>query len=1225
MPPPSRIFPRMWPRPLTLITIFCVSIAPLASGAESPVSFKGDVAPILVKKCLGCHNDQKSQSGLNMKTFALFKKGGKTAGTDILSPGKPESSHLIESIRPDANPRMPLKQPPLSDAAIATLERWVAEGARFDGPSEAETSIATLVDPLSNLRKIPVKVPTSDPVTSVAFSPNGSTLAAAVGRSILLFELSTGKEIATLPDHPGPLTFVAYTPDGGSLVATGGRPGQFGCVSVWDVASKTRRHEVRGHSDAVLCAALSPDGKMLATGSYDRLVKLWDLAQGKEIRTLKEHTDAVHSVAFSRDGLTVASGSADRTVKIWDVSSGRKRTSLSDSLAEVYAVAFAPDGKNVLAAGVDRSIRVWSLAGDAGSLVRSAFAHDAPVIRLHVSADGQSLVSGGEDRSVKLWDLATLRPVAAFAGQSDWPMALDLNRDRSRLAVGRYDGSLAIVDAKSGKILSVLRDIPGAAPAATPQLVRNATLNPPAPRGAIRGSTSRVSLSGNGIGDATTVVFSEQGLEGKIVPRKKPDPNALDLDVTISREARVGVHRILVQTTLGTPASQPFAVTDLSEAMEVEPNDDAAKAGLFPLPATFVGTLEKPGDADFYRFDAKAGQDVVFETLARPLGSSLNGALAVFASDGRKLAETQNSEGSPDAVLVFHPEADGVYALRVTDEDFGGSGAHFYRIRAGVIPRVESVFPLGIDGGKASEVTFQGVNLGSKTVIVPAAEGGTFPRIVPPPRRTADDAFSGTSRTLVSVSGRVDREDEPNDSYTLARVPMSDGGVSGRIQKPGDVDHYRFAARKGHPIIVEVYGRRLGSPIDPVIEILDATGKPVPRAVLRPVEATNVAFRDHPSSGRSMRLTEWNDFHENDYVLIGRELSRIAEMPRNPDDDAVLWGTGGTRVAQGERIGLLDTTPEHHPLGQPIYKVEIHPPGASFPPGGIAPVTLNTRNDDGGPGIGKDSRLSFDPPADGEYVLRVEDVRGQGGEAFGYHALVRSPHPDFQLSLSQENPNIPRGGTAIVQVSATRFDGFRGPIDVAVTGLPPGITAKSSPIEADAYSATILLMADSSAPAFSPATWTVTGRATTHSPTGRQEIIEHQLDPGGPRSGVLTVTGPPNLKIGFRPEAVAIRPGERVEMTLTVGRHPAFKGRVPIEVRNLPRGVRVLNIGLNGVLVTETQTERAIFLYAEPWAEPAERPFYAIANCEAAGTEHSSLPIPLMVKPATAGEKLSGK
>jgi hypothetical protein len=102
---------------------------------------------------------------------------------------------------------------------------------------------------------------------------------------------------------------------------------------------------------------------------------------------------------------------------------------------------------------------------------------------------------------------------------------------------------------------------------------------------------------------------------------------------------------------------------------------------------------------------------------------------------------------------------------------------------------------------------------------------------------------------------------------------------------------------------------------------------------------------------------------------------------------------------------------------------------------------------------------------------------------------------------------------------------------------------------------------------------------------------------------------------------VSIRAGGQATLTLSVARGPAFTGRVPIDVRNLPHGVRVLDVGLNGVLVTEKQTERQIRLYAEPWAAAGERPFYAVGKAEAAGTEHSSPPIALTVEPAGASPR----
>src|SRR5205823_10922787 len=110
-------------------------------------------------------------------------------------------------------------------------------------------------------------------------------------------------------------------------------------------------------------------------------------------------------------------------------------------------------------------------------------------------------------------------------------------------------------------------------------------------------------------------------------------------------------------------------------------------------------------------------------------------------------------------------------------------------------------------------------------------------------------------------------------------------------------------------------------------------------------------------------------------------------------------------------VGFLGTTPDHHPIGQALYKVEIHPPGTTFPAGGVPPVTIHYRNDDGGAGFFKDSRLTFEAPADGAHIARVEDVRGLGGDQFGYHLVIRRPRPDFRLSLNIDNPSIPRALT----------------------------------------------------------------------------------------------------------------------------------------------------------------------------------------------------------------------
>ncbi len=1090
---------------------------PRLIAADKPASFKADVAPILAAKCLGCHDAKKASNGLDISTFARLNKGGKDAGAETIVAGDPGSSHLVAVLRPDAKPRMPMKQAPLSDPEIAVIARWIKDGAKFDGPSETETSLASLVDPLRNLPNVPLKVATSDPVTAAAFIGGGPDVTAAVGKAVLLFDGKSGRLLATLGEHPGQVNAVAVSADGKTLVACGGRAGQFGFVTVWDLATKSRRHDLRGHADAIVAADLASDGRTLVTGGFDRMVKLWDIAGGRELRTLKEHTDAVHAVAFRRDGARVASGGADRTVKVWDAATGRRIVSLGDATGEVYTVAFGASGAVVYAGGVDRSIRAWELKGETGSPLRSVFAHDAAILRLAVSANGKTLVSSGEDRAVKAWDLPALRPRSSLGLQPDWPQALAIRRDGARVAVGRYDGSLALLGAANGKVALTLREAPRPAPS----------------------------------------------------PVATPEP-------------------------------------DVAEA---EPNDEpSGTLRATDLPATLVGKIDRAGDVDAWRFEAWEGVPLVFETLAR---GTADPVLTLVDDGGRTIGRASATPTEPNPVLIATPGRDGPVSLVVSDAEFGGGQS--YRIRAGELARVTAVYPLGIARGKESAVGLEGVHLASPSAKI--RSDGPPGSVVPIQPAQADGRPASSGRSVVVAEGEqkaeaADLPDEPKGALAITWP----GGASGRIERNGDIDLFRFEAKKGRRVIVEVFGRRLGSPIDPVVEVLDARGQPVPRAVLRPVEETNVAFRDHASSIRSIRLTKWDELRMGDYLLAGRELMRLSSLPRNPDDDAVFWGLGNERSDQGERLAFLETTPEQHPMGQPMYQVEIHPPGATFPSGGVPPVTLNYRNDDGGPGFGKDARVTFDPPADGTYLVRMEDVRGLGGADYGYHVVVRPPRPDFAVSLSTNDPQVPRGGARIVRVNLVRIDGFDGAVDVAAEGVPPGITATSVRIEPDAYTADILLMADAKAPADSPPSWRVVARSVPRS--SGEEVIRHDLDPGGK----VAVTAEPELKVRATPSRVAIRPGERVEILLKIERGAKFKGRVPIDVRNLPLGVRVLNIGLNGVLVTEKQSERSIFLYAEPWVGATERPFYAVGRIEAKGADSSSPPIPLVVLPAARGQ-----
>jgi hypothetical protein len=212
--------------------------------------------------------------------------------------------------------------------------------------------------------------------------------------------------------------------------------------------------------------------------------------------------------------------------------------------------------------------------------------------------------------------------------------------------------------------------------------------------------------------------------------------------------------------------------------------------------------------------------------------------------------------------------------------------------------------------------------------------------------------------------------------------------------------------------------------------------------------------------------------NNGDTVMVGGELLRVEEVPDGPDEDMIVDGFGG------QRKPLFGTSAEAHGIDRAIYKVQIHPAGAQFTPNGLPLARFYYRNDDGGPGYGKDSFVDFVAPADGEYQVRLRDVRGMGGDSFAYRLHIREPRPNFKLAVNPRNPNIPAGGTIPLTVTALRLEGYEGPIEVSLGDLPAGLKATKNAIAAGQTDATILLSAEPAAKITQAVVFEVTGRAT---------------------------------------------------------------------------------------------------------------------------------------------------
>jgi hypothetical protein len=464
------------------------------------------------------------------------------------------------------------------------------------------------------------------------------------------------------------------------------------------------------------------------------------------------------------------------------------------------------------------------------------------------------------------------------------------------------------------------------------------------------------------------------------------------------------------------------------------------------------------------------------------------------------------------------------------------------------------------------------------------------------------------NRVQIAV-GRYPESDEIEAGRHLAgaqavRLPVTVNGRLHHTDGTPDEDSFRFTAARGQQVIISVAANQLGSPLDSVIDVVDTRGREVPRAVLRPVWETSIDLRNQNSSSSGIRLLAWSALHRGDWVYVDRELLRVSELPKGPDEDVSFTSFRGRRVA------FEDTSSEAHALGRPVYKVERHPPGATFSPNGLPLFTLTYRNDDGGPMWGKDSRLTFTAPAAGDYIVRVRDARGESGPLYAYRLTLAPPRPDFDLFVSPANPNVPRGGRIPVTVTAYRGDGFDGAIEVGAEDLPPGVSAESGVILPGHSSVAITLTATADAAA-GTAPLLVTGRGAIGShPVVRQARADEKVS-------VLSVAAPPDVRVvSIEPAVIELAPGGHARVRATIARENGFKGRVPLSVLNLPFRVTVPDIGLNGILITEAQDSREFEIVADENAAPAEQTLFVTARVETnqvASPEQASVPIRLKI------------
>lgn len=430
-------------------------------GIGKLVSFAETVAPIFSKRCLACHNARTAKGRYNMETFAAILKGGESG--DALEVGDADSSTLFALIEDGS---MPKDADPLTPEQIAAVKNWINTGAVLDAGLSPSAPLIQIM-PKETQPNPPETYPVPVPVTSVAFSPDGATLATSGYHEVVLWKVEDGSLLRRITNIAERVYDIEFTTDGQKIVVASGTPAQIGEAKIFQVADGKLLGDLVRTDDSVFAVSLSPDEKRLATAGADRAIRVFDFATQEQQLLIEDHADWVMDVAWSADGTRLASASRDKTSKVFDAATGDSLVTFNGHGEPVYGVGFQADGKVVVSSGSDKQIRTWNVAD--AKQVRAIGGFGNEVFRIIVTPDGL-VYSCSADKNARSHQVSDGKVLKTFAGHTDWVYSVAFHAGTKRVAAGSYNGEVRIWnvdDAKESlKIIAAPGYPPGGATAA---------------------------------------------------------------------------------------------------------------------------------------------------------------------------------------------------------------------------------------------------------------------------------------------------------------------------------------------------------------------------------------------------------------------------------------------------------------------------------------------------------------------------------------------------------------------------------------------------------------------------------------------------------------------------------------------------------------------------------------------------------------------------------------
>ena len=542
------------------------------------------------------------------------------------------------------------------------------------------------------------------------------------------------------------------------------------------------------------------------------------------------------------------------------------------------------------------------------------------------------------------------------------------------------------------------------APHALAQSLPAARLYSVFPPGAKQGSTVDVSIGGEDLENASQLQFSVAGITAvqKTQPpalgQEGPQPVPNQFTVTVTPDAPAGICEVRVVGKYGVSNPRSFVVGTRDELVETEPNNSIQQATEVPLGATVNGVANGGTDQDYYKFTAKAGQRVIVDCWAYRIDSRMDPSLVLYDANGKELDRSRDTNRR-DPMLDFTVPSDGDYFVEIHDFLYAGNGEYYYRLNMGVDAHLDFVFPPAGLPGSTETYTLYGRNL---------------------PGGQASELVSGDGKPLESLAVQITL---PADPQAQARdfqgvVEPDESAIDAfayQLNTPAGLTNSVLIGYASAPVVAEQ---------EPNNEASEA------QAVAPPCEYVG---RFGPESDR-----DWITFEAKKGQTLWMEVfSQRLGLPTDP----FLLIQQVTKNDKGEeQVKELAAVDDY--LDNPQGQVRR----------GMAIYDMRTA----------DPAHRFVAPEDGTYRVLVRNMASYThyDPRLLYRLTIRPEQPDFRLIAkprllpfsNDPNQNPPtvwspllrKGGTEMIDVVVFRREGFNGPVEVSIAGLPPGVT--SAPI-----------------------------------------------------------------------------------------------------------------------------------------------------------------------------------